>query len=142
MTTLAVVIHNFPEGMATFMGGTVNMKMGTTLAIAVAIHNIPEGICVATPIFYSTGNRHKAFLIAVLSGVAEPVGALISWAILYKFMSGVVYAGIFGVVSGIMVYISLTEMYPVAHKYMLNGEIVNHCLVLGFAVMAFSLVIY
>lgn len=142
MTALAIVIHNFPEGMATFMSGTVDVKMGATLAIAVAIHNIPEGVCVATPIYYSTGDKNKAFLIALLSGLAEPLGALVSWLVLYKFMSNVVYAGLFGVVSGIMVYISLTEMFPIAHSYIKKGDLVSNCLIAGFFVMSLSLILF
>jgi zinc transporter, ZIP family len=106
-TALAIGIHNFPEGLATFGAALSNVKIGVTIAIAIAIHNIPEGISVSVPIFYATGDKKKAFIYSFLSGIAEPVGAAVGFLILLPFLSDIVIASLMGFVAGIMVYISL-----------------------------------
>lgn len=140
MMALAIGIHNFPEGMATFMAALENPALGIAIAIAIAIHNIPEGIAVSVPVFYATGNRQKAFLYSFLSGVAEPVGALIAYLFLMPFLSPVLMGCVFAVVAGIMIFISLDELLPAAHEY---GEyhLAIYGLVVGMVVMATSLIL-
>ena len=109
-TALSIAIHNFPEGLATFVATVDDPSVGATLAIAIAVHNIPEGLCVSIPIYYATGDRRKAFLWGLLSGVTEPIGAALGWAILAGAMSDVVYGIMFGLVAGMMVRISIKEV--------------------------------
>lgn len=143
-SAIAIAIHNFPEGIATFTAALADPHVALPIAMAIAIHNIPEGIAVSVPIYYATGNRRKAFLLSFLSGLAEPIGALIAFLIIYFFTGGVstLMSGVmFGVVAGIMVFISLDELLPTAEKY---GEhhISIYGLVSGMAVMAVSLVLF
>ncbi len=140
-TALAIAIHNFPEGLATFTAALNDPKLGIPIAVAIAIHNIPEGIAVAVPIFYATGSKKQAFKLSFLSGLSEPVGALIGYALLYRFFNDVMFGIIFASVAGIMVYISLDELLPSAREY---GEhhIAIYGLVLGMAVMAVSLLLF
>lgn len=140
-TALAIAIHNFPEGLVTFLGALVDPFFGISIAVAVAIHNIPEGISVSVPIFYATGNRRKAFTYSFLSGLAEPVGALAGYFILRPFLNDVVIGALFAAVAGIMVFISLDELLPTAQKYG-KGHIAILGLVLGMAVMALSLLLF
>jgi zinc transporter, ZIP family len=139
LLALGIAIHNFPEGLVTFAcaaGGDV--AFGIMVAVAIAIHNIPEGIAVSVPIFYATGSRRRAFTYSFLSGVAEPVGALIGYGILLPFLTPVLLSSLLAVVAGIMVYISLDEILPLAHRY---GQ--EHLVIIGLGagmlVMAFSL---
>lgn len=140
-TALAIGIHNFPEGLATFTAAISDPNLGIPIAIAIAIHNIPEGIAVAVPIFYATGSRKKAFRLSFLSGLSEPVGALIGYLLLYRFFNDATFGFIFASVAGIMVYISLDELLPSAREY---GE--HHLsilgLIAGMAVMAVSLLLF
>lgn len=114
---LVIGIHNFPEGLATFAGGLSGMQIGIPIAIAIALHNIPEGVAIGVPILYATGSRKKAFLYALLSGLAEPAGALIGFLILAPFLTPAILATVFAVISGIMVYISFDELLPMAETY-------------------------
>lgn len=140
MTALAIGIHNFPEGIATFTAALENPTLGIAIAAAIAIHNIPEGIAVSVPIYYATGNRKKAFSLSFLSGLAEPLGALIAYLILMPFMSPTLLGCVFAAVAGIMVFISLDELLPAAREY---GEhhISIYGLIAGMAIMAFSLIL-
>jgi ZIP family zinc transporter len=140
LTALAIGIHNFPEGLATFTAALADPQLGVPIAIAIAIHNIPEGIAVAVPIFYATGSRKKAFRLSFLSGLAEPVGAAIGYLILFRFMNDAVFGFTFASVAGIMVFISLDELLPSAREY---GEhhLSIYGLVAGMAVMALSLLL-
>ncbi|MDD2529782.1 MAG: zinc transporter ZupT [Bacteroidales bacterium] len=140
MTALAIGIHNFPEGMATFVAAIQNPALGVAIAVAVAIHNIPEGIAVSVPIYQATGSKKKAFKLSFLSGLAEPIGAIIAYLILMPFLSPILLAYVFAVVAGIMVYISLDELLPAAREY---GEhhVSIYGLISGMAVMAISLII-
>ncbi len=140
-TALAVGIHNFPEGLATFTAALNDPKLGIPIAVAIAIHNIPEGIAVAVPVFYATGSRKKAFNLSFLSGLSEPVGALIGYLLLYRFFSDAMFGFIFASVAGIMVYISLDELLPSAREY---GEhhLAIYGLIAGMAVMAVSLLLF
>ncbi len=140
-TALAIGIHNFPEGLATFTAGLTDPQLGVAIAVAIAIHNIPEGIAVSVPIYYATGSRRKAFRLSFLSGLSEPVGALVGYLILLPFFSPAVFGILFAGVAGIMVYISLDELLPAAQEY---GE--HHFsivgLIGGMAVMALSLLMF
>jgi ZIP family zinc transporter len=139
-TALAIAIHNFPEGLATFVTALNDPGLGIAIAMAIAIHNIPEGISVSVPIFYATGDRKKAFWISFASGVAEPIGALVGFALLMPFLDGnpALLPGMLAFVAGIMVYISIDELLPLAHKYG-KGHVVMLGLMLGMFIMALSL---
>jgi ZIP family zinc transporter len=141
MTALAIGIHNFPEGLATFTAALSDHQIGIAIAVAIAIHNIPEGIAVSVPIFYATGSKRKAFRLSFLSGIAEPVGALAGYLILLPVMSDTVMGVLFSFVAGIMVFISLDELLPAAEKY---GEhhLSIYGLVSGMALMALSLLLF
>jgi zinc transporter, ZIP family len=140
MTALAIAIHNFPEGLATFTAALSDPGLGVAIAIAVAIHNIPEGIAVSIPIFYATGSRKKAFWYSFASGLAEPVGAIVGFLILLPFMGPAVFGGLFAAVAGIMVFISLDELLPTARKYG-DHHLPVYGLIAGMFVMAMSLVL-
>lgn len=141
MTALVIGIHNFPEGIASFMSAIDNPTLGIAIAAAIAIHNIPEGIAVSVPIYYATGSRRKAFLLSLSSGLAEPIGALLAYAVLLPFLSPTLLGGLFGFVAGIMVFISLDELLPAAEEY---GEhhISIYGVVTGMALMAVSLIVF
>ena len=140
-SALAIGIHNFPEGLATFMSGLTDPTLGISIAVAIAIHNIPEGLAVSAPIFYATKSRKKAFVWSFLSGLAEPIGALIGYFILRSIFNDAMFGATFASVAGIMVYISLDELLPTAEEY---GE--HHLaiggLIAGMLVMAVSLVLF
>ncbi len=138
MTALAIAIHNFPEGIATFTTAVDDTTLGAAIAVAIAIHNIPEGIAVSVPVYYATGDRAKAFRLSLLSGVAEPVGALLAWLVLMPFMSPTLMGCILSGVAGIMVFISIDELLPAAREYG-EAHISIYGVVTGMAVMAVSL---
>jgi zinc transporter ZupT len=140
-TALAIALHNFPEGLATFVAALNDPQVGGVLAIAIALHNIPEGLCVAMPIYYATGNRWKAFGWAALSGASELLGAFLGWAILANSFSDNMYAVLFGLVAGMMVIISVRELLPTAHRYDPDDTVVTYSFIVGMAIMAFSLVL-
>ena len=141
LTALAIAIHNFPEGIATFMAAVQDPRLGVPIAVAIAIHNIPEGIAVSVPIYYATGSRRKAFNYSFLSGVSEPIGALLAWLVLAPFLSGALFGVIFASVAGIMVFISVDQLLPAARKY---GEhhVSIYGLVIGMMIMAVSLLLF
>lgn len=138
-TALAIAIHNFPEGIATFLSAMEDPNLGFAIAIAVAIHNIPEGIAVAVPIFYATGVRMKAFKLSFLSGLAEPVGALVAYLILAPFLTETLFGVVFAAVAGIMVFISIDELLPAAKKYD-ETHLSVYGFIAGMVLMAVSLV--
>ena len=138
MTALAIAIHNFPEGIATFTTAVDDTTLGAAIAVAIANHNIPEGIAVSVPVYYATSDRAKAFRLSLLSGVAEPVGALLAWLVLMPFMSPTLMGCILAGVAGIMVFISIDELLPAAREYG-EAHISIYGVVTGMAVMAVSL---
>lgn len=145
MSALAIAIHNFPEGIATFVGALNDPEMGIGITFAIAIHNIPEGIAVAIPIYYATRSKGKALLYATLSGFSEVIGALLCLAVTGIFGIGLTGNGaafplIMAAVAGIMVYISLDELLPTAEKYG-KHHIAIAGVVGGMAVMAVSLLL-
>lgn len=139
-TALAIAIHNFPEGLAIFLATLQSPAIGWNIAFAIAIHNIPEGIAVAIPIFQATRSKKKAFFWSFISGLAEPIGAILGFFFLSIFFNDLTFGLLFAGVAGIMVYISLDELLPAAEKY---GE--HHWSILGvisgMAIMALSLIL-
>ena len=141
LTALAIGIHNFPEGLATFFGALSDPGIGIAITVAIAIHNIPEGVSVSVPIYFATGSRKKAFWLSFLSGVSEPVGAVIGYTILRPFFSPTIFGLLFASVAGIMVFISLDELFPTAKEYG-TGHVAIYGLIVGMAVMALSLLLF
>jgi len=140
-TALAIGIHNFPEGIATFTSAIQDPGLGIAIAVAIAIHNIPEGIAVAVPIYFATGDKRKAFKLSFLSGLAEPIGALVAYLLLMPFLNDMMFGIIFSAVAGIMVFISLDELLPAAKKYD-EGHHAIYGLIAGMALMAISLLLF
>lgn len=139
LSALAIGIHNFPEGMATFMAVLADPLVGLSIAIAIALHNIPEGISIAVPVYYASGSRRRAFWFSFLSGLAEPVGALVGYLLLRPFLDDGVLGLVFAAVAGIMVFISLDQLIPNAKKYD-SGHQAVYGLIAGMGVMAVTLV--
>lgn len=140
-TALAIAIHNFPEGIATFTSALQDPALGVAIAVAIAIHNIPEGIAVSVPVYYATGDKKKAFKLSFLSGLSEPVGAIVAFFILMPYLNDVMFGIIFAAVAGIMVFISLDELLPAAKKYD-EAHLSIYGLIGGMAVMALSLLLF
>jgi len=139
---LALAMHNFPEGLATFAATLADPTFGLGVAVAIAIHNIPEGIAVSVPIFYATGSKWKAFGWSLLSGIAEPVGALLGYLVLIHVMSPTAFAILFGLVGGIMIHICIKKLIPTALKYDPQDRVTSNTCLVGMAVMALSLVLF
>lgn len=146
-TAFAIALHNFPEGLATFLAALHDPALGIAIAVAIALHNIPEGISVAVPIYYATGSRRKALLYSFASGLAEPIGAGIAFLGLHLVFGGSggtfppqVMGILFAGVAGIMVYISLDELLPTSRAYG-KGHDSLIGLLGGMAVMALSLLL-
>lgn len=140
LSAVAIAVHNFPEGMATFVSALKDMSLGIPIAIAVAIHNIPEGVAVAVPVYFATNSRRKAFGYSFLSGLAEPAGALVGYLVLMPLLNDVIFGVLFAAVAGIMVFISFDELLPTAEEY---GEhhLAIYGLISGMAIIAISLVL-
>ncbi|MHB1318195.1 MAG: zinc transporter ZupT [Anaerolineae bacterium] len=139
-TALAVGIHNFPEGMVTFLAALSDPALGVSIAIAIALHNIPEGISVSVPIYYATGDRRRAFRWSALSGMAEPIGALAGYLLIRPLLTPALMGILFAGVAGIMVFISLDELLPTSREYG-KGHDSLYGLLAGMAVMALSLLL-
>ncbi|MBT2683911.1 zinc transporter ZupT [Bacillus sp. ISL-37] len=140
-TALAIGIHNFPEGIATFTSAIQDPALGVAIAIAIAIHNVPEGIAVSVPVYFATGDKKKAFKLSFLSGLSEPIGALAAYLFLMPFLNDIMFGVIFAAVAGIMVFISLDELLPAAKKYD-ESHLAIYGLIAGMAVMAVSLLLF
>lgn len=140
MMALAMGIHNFPEGLATFTTALGDIEFAIPIMFAIAIHNIPEGMAVSVPVYQSTGSRRKAFMYATLSGLAEPIGALFGYLFLFSFWTAGMNAFLLAMVSGIMVYISFDELLPGTEKYGHHHWGIGG-VIAGMAVMAFSLLL-
>lgn len=140
-TALAIGIHNFPEGIATFTSALQDPALGVAIAIAIAIHNIPEGIAVSVPVYFATGDKKKAFKLSFLSGLSEPIGALAAYLFLMPFLNDIMFGVIFAAVAGIMVFISLDELLPAAQRYD-ESHLAIYGLIGGMAVMAISLLLF
>mgnify|MGYP000955462556 CR=1 FL=1 len=139
-TAVVIAIHNFPEGIATFVSSVQQPSLGIAVAIAIAIHNIPEGISVAIPVYSATGNKRKALGWSLISGVGEPLGALLAYFFFLPILNDTVFGILFAAIAGIMVFISLDELFPTAEEY---GEhhLAIYGLITGMAVMAVSMLL-
>ena len=140
-TAIAVIVHNFPEGMATFFTSLKDTGIAIPLVIAITIHNIPEGISVAMPVYYSTGSRKKAFLYSLLSGLSEPIGGVLGFILLKNILTDAIFGSILSVTAGIMIYISFGELIPTARKYS-DDNTSTFGIFIGMAVMAISLLLF
>ncbi len=140
-TAIAIAIHNFPEGLATFISALQDGNIAIPIVVAIAIHNIPEGIAVAVPIYHSTNSKFKAFTYSLLSGLSEPFGAIIGWLILKPIMNDIIFGIIFAGIAGVMVFISFDELLPAAREY---GEhhLSIYGLISGMILMAVSLLLF
>ncbi|NLY04295.1 MAG: zinc transporter ZupT [Campylobacter sp.] len=140
ITAFIIAIHNFPEGLATFIVAFADPVIALPIAFAIMLHNIPEGLGVAAPIYKATGDKKKAFLCALTSGLAEPIGGVVGFLLLAPFLNEFVLAMVLSVVAGIMVYISIDELLPAARVY---GD--HHISIAGFIfgmfIMAISLLL-
>jgi ZIP family zinc transporter len=139
-SALAIAIHNFPEGLATFMAALSNPRLGISIALAIAIHNIPEGLAISAPVHYATGNRLLAFWLSFASGLAEPLGALLGYGLLRPLLTPLVMGVIFAAVGGVMVYISLDELLPAAQRYGTHHQMMAG-VIAGMVVMSASLLL-
>lgn len=138
LTALAIAIHNFPEGFATFASALGDPSVAIAITVAIALHNIPEGIAVAVPVFQATGSRARAVGLSFLSGLAEPLGAVIGFLLLRPFLTDALFGAVLAGVAGIMVFISLDKLLPTAEKYG-GHHLCVYGVVAGMAVMAVSL---
>lgn len=139
ITMFVIMMHNIPEGIATFITTTNNVKLGIILTMAIALHNIPEGISISIPIYYSTNSKLKSFIYTFISGISEPLGALISYLFLSKFINDTILGIIYSIIAGMMINISINELYKESisynkkntFKYFIIGSIImilNHLL--------------
>jgi len=140
-TALAIAIHNFPEGMATFTATLTDRTLGLFIAMAIAIHNVPEGIAVAIPIYHATGSKRKALWYTFLSAVAEPLGAVAAYLLFHDYLTDAVFGVILAGVAGIMVFISFDELFPTARDCG-QHHLAIYGLLAGMAVMAVSLLLF
>jgi|Transcript_37643 ZIP family zinc transporter len=139
---IAIALHNLPEGIATFVAAVEDPEFGASMAIAIGIHNIPEGLAVAIPVLKATNSKCKAFAWAFLSGVAEPVGAILAWIFLREVIGPLTYALLFGVIGGVMIHISIKKLVPTALKYDPDNRITSYAFFVGMFIMASSLVAF
>ena len=139
LTATAIAIHNFPEGLVTFTSAYKDIGIGIMIAIAIAIHNIPEGISASLPIFFATGDRKKAFLVSFFSGITEPLGAIMGYLIMKPYLNDGLIGILFAIVSGIMMFISLEELLPMAREYE-KSRLTILSVILGMLVMAITLI--
>ena len=137
VSMIAIILHNFPEGIATFVSGYQNTTLGISIALAIALHNIPEGISIAMPIYYATGSKVKAFKYTFISGIAEPIGALLAFLFLKPFINDIILGIIFAITAGIMLYISFQELIPEAREYGYN-KLYIFSLTLGICIIPIS----
>ena len=139
---VAIALHNFPEGLATFVATLADPSFGVPMAFAIAIHNIPEGLAVAAPILKATGSKCKAFAWAFLSGLSEPLGGLLAWLVLKEIIGPVTFAILFGIIGGVMVHISFKKLLPTALRYDPENKYTAYAFFAGMAIMAGSLVVF
>ena len=137
ISMVAIVLHNIPEGIATFITSNNNLKLGITLTIAIALHNIPEGISIAVPIYHSSNNKLKAFLYALLSGMSEVLGSILAYLFLAPLINDHIMAALYAIIAGIMIHISVYELIPGAYKESTLKNVLKYFLI-GFGVMILS----
>lgn len=141
LTAIAIALHNFPEGLTTFTISATSLSFALPIIVAIAIHNIPEGIAVSAPIFKATGSKKKAFLWAMVSGLTEPIGGLIGYLLLAPFITTFVLGCMYAIIAGIMVYVSLEELFPLAKEYD-KTKSSFFGLLWGMIVMSVSLILF
>lgn len=141
VAALALTLHNFPEGITTFMAGYSDFRVGLPVTISIALHNIPEGIAVAVPIYYGTHKRLRALGVCTLSGLSEPLGAVLAFLVLAPYLSGVMLGVIFGIVAGIMIFLSFSELLPASQSYGHMAAALGG-IALGAAVMAAAMFVF
>ncbi|MEM6811635.1 MAG: zinc transporter ZupT [Pseudomonadota bacterium] len=141
LTAFAITAHNFPEGLATFFIMLDSPDVGISLALAIALHNIPEGVSIAIPVYFATNSKSLAILACLISGLAEPLGAVLGYLILEPYLSPSVFGAVFGLIAGVMVFLAVDELVPAAKHYAKGHETV-YGLVFGMIVMALSLVAF
>ena len=141
LATLAITAHNIPEGMATFFATLEDPIMGGALAVAIAVHNIPEGVSIAIPVYYATKSKKLTLVACLMSALAEPMGALLGYAILAPFLGPLVFGVIFGIIAGMMVFLAMDELLPIAKRYS-SGHDAVYGMVIGMACIALSLVLF
>ncbi len=137
ISMVAIILHNIPEGIATFITSSNNLKLGITLTIAIALHNIPEGISIAVPIYHSTGNKKQAILYALLSGMSEVLGSVLAYLFLAPFINDHIMAALYAIIAGIMIHISVYELIPGAYKDSTFKKVIKY-FIIGFIVMIIS----
>lgn len=138
ITAIGISLHNFPEGMAVFLGSMKGLRVGINLALAIALHNIPEGVAVALPVYFATQSKWQAFKLATLSGFAEPLGVIIVAYLFPSSISPEILEGLLGAVGGVMAFLTLHEMLPLAFDYAGQKQAVK-AVFLGMAFMSASL---
>jgi len=141
ITAISIALHNFPEGLVTFLAALADWKVGVSIAFAIAMHNIPEGVSISVPYFYASESRWKAFGLAFLSGIAEPIGALIGWAILGSMWGHGVFGFMFGLTAGVMVFISFNQLFPLARRNDPEDKVCTLMIFVGMLVMDASILI-
>jgi len=134
ISMIAIIIHNIPEGIATFISTTKDISLGISLTLAIALHNIPEGISIAIPIYYSTNSKSKAFLYTFISALSEPLGAIITYLFLAPYINNTILGLLFSLIAGVMIQISICELIPTSKKYNYNS-IFNISISIGFIFM-------
>lgn len=137
ISMVAIILHNIPEGIATFITSTNNLSLGITLTLAIALHNIPEGISIAVPIYHSTGNKLKAIMYALLSGMSEVIGSVLAYFFLAPFINDHIMAALYAIIAGIMIHISVYELIPGAYKDSTLKKVLKY-FIIGFIVMIVS----
>ena len=140
LVAVGIFIHNFPEGIAVSVGTIKEVELGILLAFAIALHNIPEGIAVSVPVYACTGSKKRAFMWSFLSGISEPIGAILTWLILAPFINDYIMNAMLAVVAGLMVYISLDELLPISRS-LAKEHFSIFGIISGIFVMAVSLAI-
>ncbi|KAL8531196.1 hypothetical protein ACS0TY_007996 [Phlomoides rotata] len=138
ITAVGISLHNFPEGMAVFLGSIKGLRVGLNLALAIALHNIPEGVAVALPVYFATQSKWKAFKLATLSGLAEPLGVIIVAYLFPSSLNPEILDGLLGAVGGVMAFLTLHEMLPLAFDYAGQKQAVK-AVFFGMAFMSASL---
>ncbi len=137
ISMVAIVLHNIPEGIATFITSSNNISLGITLTIAIALHNIPEGISIAVPIYHSTGNKLRAIFYALFSGMSEVIGSTLAYLFLASFVNDHIMAALYAIIAGIMVHISVYELIPGAYKDSTLKQVIKY-IIIGVLVMLVS----
>lgn len=140
ISMLAIIMHNIPEGIATFVASNNNLILGVSLTIAIAMHNIPEGISISVPIYYSTGSKKKAIIFTLISALSEPFGALIAFLFFKNIMSDIILGILFSTIAGIMLQIGLCELIPTAKKYG-NKKLLIISFIIGVLFMLFKFIL-